>query len=268
MIKYKYLYIDGKKTDYAVSNDGNVVSINYNHTKLSKLMTVQYDKNGYRKVHLTLNNKHRNFRIARLVAMTFIPIPDRYLQQGYRMEDLQVNHIDGNKQNDNVNNLEWCTGKENVIHAELNNLRHHLKGEDHPMVKHDVSMIHTICELLSQNTLSISEISEKLNAPFWLVYAIAKEGAWEDIASQHNVKNYNVKPNHRKNCILRMYDDDTVLQIARLLEEGGHTMKEIAELTNTLPSYVEKIKYKLIHQDLTKDFSFKIRKMKKRKKGK
>lgn len=69
----------------------------------------QYLQNsGYLKLTLRKNNKQYNKTVHRLVAEAFIPNPDN---------KLQVNHIDGDKQNNNVNNLEWCTKSENMKHA-------------------------------------------------------------------------------------------------------------------------------------------------------
>lgn len=70
-------------------------------------MKQHFDKDKY--LIITLNNKKKKtFKVHRLVAEHFIP-------------NLQnkpcVNHIDGNKQNNNVNNLEWVTPSENMLHA-------------------------------------------------------------------------------------------------------------------------------------------------------
>lgn len=65
-------------------------------------------KNGYFIVTLSNNGTNCKCYIHRLVAQTFIPNP---------LKKLYVNHIDGNKQNDRVDNLEWCTPSENNFHA-------------------------------------------------------------------------------------------------------------------------------------------------------
>ena len=94
--------------NYLVSSLGNVKTIN------GKLKKVVYDsKNDYGYVELWKNNKGKKFRIHRLVAETFIPNP----------KNLPViNHIDGNKLNNVVENLEWCTHQENTKHAMQNGL--------------------------------------------------------------------------------------------------------------------------------------------------
>ena len=63
---------------------------------------------GYRRVVLMKNGKQINALVHRLIAQTFIPNPEN---------KPEVNHKDGNKENNSVFNLEWCTHKENVHHA-------------------------------------------------------------------------------------------------------------------------------------------------------
>ena len=71
-------------------------------------MTEHKDKDGYLKVNLSLKNKGRQhpFPVHRLILETFVPVED--------MDKLQVDHIDGDKTNNNINNLRWTTCKENI----------------------------------------------------------------------------------------------------------------------------------------------------------
>ena len=69
---------------------------------------------GYLETHLYINNKNKVFKVHRLVAMAFIPNPEN---------KPEVNHKDGNKQNNSKENLEWCTSSENQIHAYKNKLK-------------------------------------------------------------------------------------------------------------------------------------------------
>ena len=68
-------------------------------------------KSGYLYVTMCEKGKHHNYRLHRLVAMAFIPNPDN---------KEQVNHIDCNKENNCVSNLEWSSAKENNKHAREN----------------------------------------------------------------------------------------------------------------------------------------------------
>lgn len=89
-----------------------------------KLSSTFADKHGYIKVNLYKQNNHKQCYVHRLVADAFI------LNEN---ELPQINHIDGNKSNNTVENLEWCSAKENVIHAYANGLKRGKKGKDHPM---------------------------------------------------------------------------------------------------------------------------------------
>ena len=96
---------------YEVSNYGNVRRKLQNNYKNLKPFA---DKDGYLKVCLCENQKRLYRFVHRLVAQTFIP----------NLENKPtVNHIDGNKKNNNLENLEWATYQENNIHALKTNLR-------------------------------------------------------------------------------------------------------------------------------------------------
>ena len=98
---------------YAVSNLGNVKNLD------TEKLVVPSNK-GYLNVRLyDLNKKkgepgyRKDYQIHRLVALNFVKNPDN---------KPFVNHIDGNKFNNDASNLEWCTASENMIHAYKNNL--------------------------------------------------------------------------------------------------------------------------------------------------
>ena len=103
--------ICGYEGIYEVSNHGNIRSLDRidfagRHLK-GKLFSTKA-KGNYITCVLTKYGEHQTFRIHQLVAETFIPNPD-----GKQC----VNHKDGNKQNNHVSNLEWCTHSENNRHA-------------------------------------------------------------------------------------------------------------------------------------------------------
>ena len=104
---------------YEISNYGNVRSIDrfdsISRFKKGKKLSKTINNAGYEYVSLFYNNQH----IKKLVH---ILVADHFLKK--ETETLVVNHKDGNKLNNNINNLEWITQKENIIHAWNNNLSH------------------------------------------------------------------------------------------------------------------------------------------------
>ena len=106
--KYPLLY------DYYVTDDGRVWS-----EKSKKFMKQYADKNGYKKVALRSKDlppkKCHRYSVHRLIMENFFPFEG--------MESYQVNHIDGDKTNNNLINLEWVTCKENIHHAVVTGLR-------------------------------------------------------------------------------------------------------------------------------------------------
>ena len=104
-----WLDIEGYEGRYLVSNFGRVKSLITN-----KILNQYKDRYGYLRVILSLNGKQKIYLVHRLVAKAFIPNPEN---------KLEVNHKDGNKENNHVDNLEWVTSKENVKHAYKMGLR-------------------------------------------------------------------------------------------------------------------------------------------------
>lgn len=102
--------------EYAVSEYGDV------YGKKNNLLKHDVTYDGYHRVTLYKNNKPKHYPIHRLVAETFIPNPEN---------KPTVNHIDGDKSNNSVSNLEWSTHSENSQHAYDNGLnRCHFTDED------------------------------------------------------------------------------------------------------------------------------------------
>lgn len=92
--------IVGYEKYYEVSNFGRVRRIHY--------ITLSKSRNEYLRAHISKNNKPKNVLVHRLVAEAFLPNPEN---------KPQVNHINGDKADNRVENLEWNTVSENTLHA-------------------------------------------------------------------------------------------------------------------------------------------------------
>lgn len=94
--------------NYYIYDNGDVLNITTN-----KILKGSIGEHGYKYYRLSKNNNKKMFYAHRLVAEYFIPNPDNLPI---------VNHIDGNKLNNNIDNLEWSSYSDNTLHAHKNNL--------------------------------------------------------------------------------------------------------------------------------------------------
>ena len=105
--------IIGYEGIYQVSNLGNVKSFHNSKINNGFVLKPSKSKKGYLIVYLSKNSIMKSIKIHRLVAIAFIE---------NKSNKPQVNHINGNKTDNNVNNLEWVTNSENMLHAYSNGL--------------------------------------------------------------------------------------------------------------------------------------------------
>lgn len=124
-MKLEFREFDIQGLKYKVNQEGVIINSDNNEIK----QRITYD--GYSVVTLGRNKRRKTYRVHRLVAMMFIPNSNN--------ED-EVNHKDFNKQNNTVNNLEWVSHHNNILHA-INGGKHistrDLTGKNNPNYKNE-----------------------------------------------------------------------------------------------------------------------------------
>ena len=161
MNKEIWKIISGYNGRYSISNFGRVKSnsyIVYNHTgkflKKEIIMKQAKNKKGYCRVGLINKNKKKNTHaVHRLVAQEFLENKNNYKE---------VNHIDENKENNRLENLEWCDRKYNVNYGN-GNMKRILNTDYKAIGKKKSKPIIGICNKETKEFISISQASEFLN---------------------------------------------------------------------------------------------------------
>lgn len=154
--------------NYYISNLGKVRS---HKTSNTKIIDGWVSNAGYNRVTLRRHDKRYRRAVHRLVAEAFIPNPKN---------KSQVNHIDGDKLNNHVNNLEWVTSYENVKHSIKNNLNNPQKGEGHPFSKLKEEDVMRINERYD-NGESSSEIAKDYPVNYRSVMDIVNGKTWAHV---------------------------------------------------------------------------------------
>lgn len=160
-----FVDVKGYEGKYRVSNKGRVYSLLNDMFRVSTI-----GGRGYYEVGLHNNGKRKTVKIHRLIANHFISNPKK---------KKEVNHIDGDKTNNSISNLEWCTRRENNKHARLTGLNKDM-GETHHNAKLKESDILMIRELRSSG-LTHREIASKFNVTRKCITSILNKKRWSHV---------------------------------------------------------------------------------------
>lgn len=154
---------------YMISNYGRVF-----HKFSNRFLAPSIDSKGYLYTHLqTIDSTPATVRIHRLVLLAFNPIPN--------CDQFIANHLDGNKCNPHIWNLEWATESENMQHA-------YNTGLVDKMNSLTPEMARLVCQTIQDHPeLTLQEISAIINVPYSKVQSIQSKKTYTYISDEYNL---------------------------------------------------------------------------------
>jgi len=222
--------------NYEIYEDGKVFNKKLKYflkprsTGFGQYPTVQmYDTHG----------KRRTKYIHILIATAFIPNPEN---------KPQVNHIDGDKQNFAINNLEWVTCSENILHAYNTKLHIKASGVDSPNTELTEQDVNEVCRLLVEGYRA-KDVSEMTGVKLYTVRSIKCESIFKNITSKYDLKSV------RR---VEKLSKDTVMWVCRKIKEGltNRQILDIATNTNLNMQRIGSIRNRKSFTDLTDNLDF------------
>lgn len=159
----------GYEGRYVVSNTGKV-----KRADVDKTMKFSVNKKGYLKVALSARGALKSCAVHRVVAFAFLENPEN---------KPEVNHINGVKMENNVENLEWCTRDGNIAHAINTGLRDYksMTGEKSHLSKLTEKEVREIRLLRSGTKLTLLKIAKKYNVTKDAIYDIVHFRSWKHV---------------------------------------------------------------------------------------
>jgi len=168
--------IMGYEGKYEISNMGRVKSLKRKQKTKSNGFAIRKGKiiktsstgKGYLQIKLSMDGRERSFSVARLVAIHFIGLPET---------GRQVNHIDSDRKNNNINNLEWVKQQQNSDHRMAYGKV--IRGEDVKQSKLKEEDIVKIRKLLKNHT--VREIASKFKVSHPTIVYISQKKIWKHV---------------------------------------------------------------------------------------
>lgn len=220
--------------DYFISDEGDVYSGKRGFRKRKPVP----DKNGYTTVSLSPdgNLTRKTLKVHRLVASAFIQSD---------IGDLEVNHLNGIKNDNRLENLELVSHRDNMAHASDSDLL--CRGEDRPSNKFSEDQIREVCRLLQDTDLFISKVAEATSVSETTCRGIYYGKKW-----QHIAKDYVFDRNKRKRGRGSL-NEDQIREVCRLVNSGLGT-KDISEKLGISYDKISKIKNKNTYTRITSQY--------------
>lgn len=229
-IQFKRIYKNNEPTKYLICNQGFVFNESTNG-----IQTPRPSNRGYLRVCISHKGDRNYPSLHRLVAQYFIDNP-RNLPE--------VNHKNGNKYDNTVDNLEWVTSRENVIHSYDYNLNY--SGEKSNLAKTTDKQVHQVCKLLEENELSIDEIAKITNTTKRVVRHVLKHKTWNRLSKDYNFEHYDKYQKNPRiiNCNGAKLTPKQVNLICSLIEKNQLTLRQIADATEIPYRLIRSIYFK------------------------
>ncbi len=216
----KQIELDGVLTKYIITKKGKVYNI-----ETEEMKKIYIPPNGYKTTHIKSEKtgKSNTLSIHRLIALGWIPNPEN---------KPIINHIDGNKLNLKLKNLEWCTYSENNKHAFDTGLKKpsRVASEKCNLTKHSVEQVISVCEYL-QIGYTPKAIHNIFNIDYDFAQKIYRRITWKHISCEYNFDKVIM---YHKNFSL-----DEITKIKKLYDQG-FKVKEITVIMNW--EYTEKLR--------------------------
>lgn len=242
--QWKIIFIDGKRTNYRVSNLGKVLN-----KTTGKIFDSFNKKNEYTWVHIRVDDKTViRTSIHRLVAMSFCKIPIRHREAGLTFKDLVPNHKDGIKHHSSSFNLEWVTPKENNSHAWRTGLCNNARGENNHLAKITEKDAITICELIMEKKNN-AEIEDITGISKNTIQHIRSGECWKHISSNYDFP----KLAEDKKYTISL---ETIHAICKDLEKKEYSDYELARKHGVNREYVRDLRTHRRRTSITKDYNF------------
>lgn len=226
---YKHIVVDNCLTHYAIGKNGCILN-------LIKMKLLKKHKNPDLYVQLVIqeNTYCYHFLVHRLVALAFLPRSNSNM--------IYVNHIDFDRSNNDVSNLEWCTQSENEIHKQQRmNYENNCHYSDNQIIK--------VCKLLAKNTHSMSKISDMTGVPYSIITKIRRREYRVDISKDFAIENYIIRRQGNIN-------NTVVEHICREFEINKLSVPEISNKYHVTKNNVRSILYRATYRDISMKYDF------------
>lgn len=186
--KERWKWIKGFERRYKISNYGRVKSFCAGNGVIRKVGTfLRFSSStGYNRVCFYPGGKLKNFKVARLVAQSFIPNPEN---------KSEINHVDGVKTNDHYKNLEWVTKSENALHA------HRVLGNTNGFTRENITwaklnfeQAREIRKIYNEKNLTRYELAKIYGVSVHTIRSIVLNLTWRDNIANMSIEQVRKSP--------------------------------------------------------------------------